>query len=57
VCIDDRIEILGLADQHFAPDDRLDSIFGDAVARQDAFPGEAKRDNLAASGIVGLELR
>src|SRR5439155_23469699 len=37
-------------------DDRLNAIFGDAFARQDALAGEAQRDDLPPARIVGLEL-
>ena len=54
--IDDRVEVLGLADHHFAADDRLDAIFGEPVARQNAFAGETQSDDLPPAGRIGLEL-
>ena len=50
--IDDRIEVLGSADHDFAAHDRLDAIFGNPVARQDAFAGEAQRDDLPPTGRI-----
>jgi hypothetical protein len=55
VSIDDRVEILRPANHDLASDDRLDAIFGDAVARQDSFAREAKGDDLATTGRVRLE--
>ena len=53
--VDDRVEILGLADHHLAADDRLDAVVGGAFVRQDAFAGEAQRDDLPPAAAVGLE--
>jgi hypothetical protein len=44
--IDDRVEIFGAPDHHFAADDRLDAIFRGTAARQNAFAGKAQRDDL-----------
>src|SRR4029079_15933169 len=57
VRVDDGIEILRTAHHHFAPDDGLDAIFGDPVARQDGFAGETKRDDLPAARRIALEFR
>ena len=41
IVVNDRVEILGFPDHDFASDNRLDAIFGDAIARQNAFARKA----------------
>src|SRR6185369_7033455 len=55
--IDDRIEILRLADHHLALDDGLNAVTGGPVARQDSFAGEAQGYDLAPARPVSLVFR
>src|SRR5947209_5217775 len=53
---DDLVEVLGPPDHHFTADDRLDSIFGAALAWENPFAGKAQGDDLPPPRIVALEL-
>src|SRR6476660_1671610 len=55
--VDDRIEVLGLADHDFGSDDRLDSILRRSVARQDTFAWKTQCYDLPPAGCIGLKLR
>ena len=54
--IDDRVEVLCASDHHLAPDDRLDSVVCDPIARENPFAGEAQRHDLAAARRIRFEL-
>ena len=55
--VDDLVEIIGLADQDLAPDDRLDAIVGRTVVGQDPFAGKSQGYDLPPSAAVALEFR
>ncbi len=56
ILFEQRIEVARLPDHDFAANDGLDSVMSRAVAREDAFAGEAQRHDLAPSRCIGLEL-
>src|SRR5690349_12633358 len=52
--VNDRIEVALLPDEDAAAHDRLNTIFGDALARQNSVTSKAQRDDLAATGAIAL---